>query len=476
MQMMLRRLLLVFACLTIAACGGKDPTPAPTPTPTPTPTPPAPDPGDPAGTVRVSGGERLGWSQQAANATEVARIQYALYIDNARVGLSGATCGGASGSDGFDCSAPLPMLTAGAHTLELAAFFPNPQGVVESGRSAPLRVIMNGLTGPIPSSTSTQVTTAEGVKLTLDRITDGLYVPSDIAFGADGAIFVAERGGTVRTIRQGALLPDPALDLSGEVRLPQGGLLAIALDPKFDETGFMYALYAVGAPRGGLEFMLARFRSVEDTFGERAILLDRIAASPSGASGALRVGPDGKLYVALDNAADSRRAGSFATYNGKVLRLNADATTPDDQPGSTPIYSLDHPQPKALDWQPVSGELWVVDGVEPSAGRLSAVTAGDPDQRRAAFRTAYTLPEGTGATSAAFYRGSLMSMFQGNLFIAAATGRQLIRLQFDPAVPTRVTSVDRLLKDEMGPVRVVSEGPDGALYLASDTALYRLRP
>lgn len=69
-----------------------------------------------------------------------------------------------------------------------------------------------------------------------------------------------------------------------------------------------------------------------------------------------------------------------------------------------------------------------------------------------------------------------MSMFSGNLFIAAATGRQLIRLQFDPDNPARITSVDRMLTDEIGTVRVVAEGPDGALYLASDTALYRLRP
>ncbi len=100
----------------------------------------------------------------------------------------------------------------------------------------------------------------------------------------------------------------------------------------------MYALYAVDAPRNGLEFTLARFRFVDGVFAERAVLLDRTKASVTGASGALRIGPDGKLYVALDSASDARIAGSFATYNGKVLRINTDATTPDDQPDSNPIY------------------------------------------------------------------------------------------------------------------------------------------
>lgn len=94
-----------------------------------------------------------------------------------------------------------------------------------------------------------------------------------------------------------------------------------------------------------------------------------------------------------------------------------------------PIFSFDHPQPKALDWQPLSGDLWAIDGVDPSGGRLSAVVSQSPDRsRRAARRTAYTLPQGTGASSAAFYRGDLIPAFRGNLFVAAETGRELMRL------------------------------------------------
>ena len=237
----------------------------------------------------------------------------------------------------------------------------------------------------------------------------------------------------------------------------------------------MYALYAVDAPRDGLEFTLARFRFVDGVFGERAVLLDRTRASASGPSGALRVGEDGKLYVALDSASDARIAGSFATYNGKVLRFNTDATTPADQPGSNPIYSLEHPQPLALDWQPSSGTLWVVDRLGADAGRLSAVDK-DAGQSRAAVRTSYALPEGTGAASAAFYAGERISIFKGNLFIAAEMGRQLIRLRFDPDNATKIVSVERMLHDQIGAVRVVSEGPDGALYIATESVLYRLVP
>ncbi len=153
--------------------------------------------------------------------------------------------------------------------------------------------------------------------------------------------------------------------------------------------------------------MFARYRSVGHRLGERAVLLDRIPASARGAGGALRFGPDGKIYLALDDAANGRTAGSLASYNGKVLRLNADATTPDDR---TPFSPIDSP------------------------------------------------------------------VFRDNLFVAAEAGRHLIRFQFDSNNAERIIAAERLMQDQIGPVRVVAMGPDEALYVASDTALFRLAP
>ena len=432
-----------------------------------------PDPGNPSGDVRVSLGDRLGWTQQAADATELASFQFALYVDGSRTTLAGVNCTRAASGTAFDCSATLPAFSTGTHMLELASFVVEGSVTVESARSAALRVVA-GSTSSF-SAASMLVVTAEQVRLNLMPVAEGLQLPSDLAFAADGSIFVAERGGAVRLIRDGVLVETPALDLAAEITRPEGGLLAIALDPAFAGNGLMYALYAVDAPRNALEFTLARFRFVDGVFAERAVLLDRTNASVNGASGALRVGPDGKLYVALDSASDGRIAGSFATYNGKVLRFNTDATTPDDQPGANPIYSLEHPQPIALDWQPASGTLWVVDRVGIDAGRLSAVLK-DAGQSRAAFRTSYALPAGTGAASAAFYRGGLMPIFKGSLFIAAEMGRQLIRLRFDPDNASKIVSVERMLNDRIGAVRVVAEAPDGGLYIATESVLYRLAP
>jgi glucose/arabinose dehydrogenase len=454
----------VMCALTLGGCGSND-------------APPSPAPGGSSGDVQVSGGERLGWSQQAANASELSTFQYAIYIDGNRSVLSGASCGTIAASAGFDCSAPLPILTAGSHIIELAAFAVD-GGVLESAKSSPLRVTLRALTLSSGLPIDPRVVTAEHVQLQLRLVAEGFSLPTDIAFLPDGSILVAERGGTVREIRDGKLVAQPALDLSGEVWLPEGGLLAMAADPNFQTNGFVYVLTAAKGRRGELGFTLARYRSVGGRFGERAVLLDRIPASASGAGAALRIGPDGKIYVALDDAGNGRAAGSLASYNGKVLRLNMDATTPDDQVGFSPIYSLDHPAPRALAWQPSTGDIWVLDSLGQTSGRLTAVAAAatEPKQKSGTARIQYSLPAGTGAVSAAFYRGALMPVFRDNLFIAAEAGRHLIRLQFDPDSPERIVSTERLLQDLLGPIHLIAVGPDEALYIANDSALFTLAP
>ena len=448
-----RLLVSALAFVVLMSCDSKDP--------------PSPEPGDPSGDVQVSGQERLGWLQRATDANELGLFQYVVYVDGVRTTLTSVSCSTTSTAAGFECSAALPALTAGPHTLEVASMIVDPLGTLESARSAPLRVVMTGTGGTSSSFTSLDIRTRDGAILVLEQVAEGLRDPVDLAFAPDGATFVAERAGTVRVIRGDVLAREPSLDVSSDLAGSDGALLGIALDPDFEETAFMYALYAAAGPRDTTDLVLARFRGVANRFGERAVLMARAArpidqaAGARSAAGALRIGADGKLYLGVE---------------GEILRLNNDATTPGDHVPFTPVYSSDHPRPRALDWHPNSHVLWVVEGVDPSGGRLTTATPDFAEPRRAVPRIAYQLPQGTGPGSATFYRNSAIPNFRGDLFIAAIEGRHLMRLRFDATNATRIASVERLLTDQIGPIRVVAEGRDGALYVASDTALYRLRP
>jgi glucose/arabinose dehydrogenase len=209
--------------------------------------------------------------------------------------------------------------------------------------------------------------------------------------------------GRVRVFRDGALALDAALDAESDVAAADGRVLGVSLDAAFEKTRFLYMLYAAAAGRGEIEVLLARFRGVADRFGERAVLLARSISQDSteAIGGALRVGADGKLFVALD---------------GEILRLNSDATTPDDHVPFTPVYADGHA------WLARSTGIRKqrsVGGRRSILGRASR--HGDAVGRRAAAsRSAYSVPAAPGHRAAI---GGVLSRdaipgFRGDLFIA----------------------------------------------------------
>src|SRR5438477_13066160 len=99
----------VTVSVAIAACGGNT---APAP---PSITPPSTG-------ETITGAERIGWTERAADAVDLALVKYAIYVDGARSELPASCDDSTFSADGFACSAKLPALTAGAHVLELASF------------------------------------------------------------------------------------------------------------------------------------------------------------------------------------------------------------------------------------------------------------------------------------------------------------------------------------------------------------------
>jgi hypothetical protein len=90
----------------------------------------------------VAGSERFGWTQSASDRQELSTFRYAVYVDGARVELTDVSCEPSSSpvSTQFQCSAPLPPMSAGTHALELAMFIVKEGSLRESPRSAPLMI------------------------------------------------------------------------------------------------------------------------------------------------------------------------------------------------------------------------------------------------------------------------------------------------------------------------------------------------
>jgi hypothetical protein len=119
--MTVRKRLIAFASLVLTACGGSPPAPS--------------------GLETITGSERFGWDQPAADAGELASFRYALYVDDTRSEAADVSCVAGSSSGRFACTAGLPAMSAGAHTLQIAAFVLDAGAVRESTRSASVRVV-----------------------------------------------------------------------------------------------------------------------------------------------------------------------------------------------------------------------------------------------------------------------------------------------------------------------------------------------
>jgi hypothetical protein len=109
------------ACLALAGCGGGAPPP-------------------PNSSESITGAERFGWDQPAADAAELATFKYALYVDDVRSEATDVSCTPGASAGRFACTARLPPMSPGGHNIQVASFVVEGGAVKESARSPVVRV------------------------------------------------------------------------------------------------------------------------------------------------------------------------------------------------------------------------------------------------------------------------------------------------------------------------------------------------
>ncbi|HYC51300.1 MAG TPA: PQQ-dependent sugar dehydrogenase [Gemmatimonadaceae bacterium] len=154
------------------------------------------------------------------------------------------------------------------------------------------------------------------------------------AFTPDGRMFVAEKSGRLRVVKNGQLLAQPFVHLpvlDGGER----GLLGVALHPSFETNGYVYLYYTTGAG-GAAHNRISRFVASGDVAqaGSEVVVaeLPPLSDASKHNGGAMHFGPDGKLYVAVGDDGNAGNGPSLTTPFGKMLRFNADGSIPSDNP------------------------------------------------------------------------------------------------------------------------------------------------
>jgi glucose/arabinose dehydrogenase len=460
-SMRLSRTLLALSLLAAAACGGSDDSPPSSP-------PPAGS-GD-----TVTGRERFGWTQPGS-ASDASGLQFATYVDGARSVLDGVACsGGSSGT--LECSAPLPPMTAGRHTLELAAFYQSGATIIEGPRSPPLQLQVASVTASngsssaasVPAPEGGPVTASDGTVLNAEILGTDLVDPADVAVDPSGRTFVAERAGTIRIFDQDGTTSTS--DSAGRLPPSRNGdaaALSIALAPDFAESHFVYVL-KVEPGAGESRALLVRYRESDGRFGQAAV----IATAPFAAvdpAGVIRFGPDGALYVGLGSRSIDAETLAASPDGGRILRLLPDGRTPRDNPRASPVYSSGHRDPSGFVWHRTGSFLEVESGID--ADEVNTVRAGGDYGWPAINRRAR--PSGTSSPTVLLPAGTIpsgltsvddrRSPLDGDLIVSSIGSSDLLRIAMTPDGKPTPAEPGRLLQGRFGAIGQVTAGPGGAV-------------
>jgi len=288
----------------------------------------------------------------------------------------------------------------------------------------------------------------------------------------------------------------------------QGGLLDLARDPAFPENQLLYCSFA--EPRHGTNnTAVGRGRLVDGAAPtlENVQVIFRQAPSLNSTlhyGSRLVFGRDGTLFITLGERSITEgrmQAQRLDGLLGKIVRLNADGTIPKDNPfvstegARAEIWSLGHRNIQAAALHPTTGELWEVEHGTRGGDEINIARKGkDYGWPTIAYGIEYRGTPITGNTTAqagmeqplyywdpviapsgmAFYTGNLFPAWKGNLFIGGHGTKDLVRLELNGE---KVVGEERLLTDlqpQREAIRDVRQGPDGAIYLLTDSKEGRL--
>lgn len=364
-----------------------------------------------------------------------------------------------------------------------------------------------------PGSENTSAFVPTTTPVTTSEVAAGLSNPWGLAFLPDGRMLITGRLGQLWLLSaDGATRQSiPGLP-TGLTTGGQGGLLDIAIDPSFAANRRVYFTFsevdAGNASINGTAVARAELDAGSSSLVGLTVIyrqLPKVASSGHFGS-RLVFDNSGHLFVTLgdrQNADQAPFAQDLSRGNGKVARIT---TNGDPAPGNpfvvgpqASFWSYGHRNPQGAALHPGTGELWISEHGPQGGDEINRVLAGlnygwpvishgqqygtttqwgegtakaGMEQPVSVWETIDGTPWTSGQKSStapagmAFFTGTGPAHWQGSLFVGALAGQALWRLQLDGNV---VVGRERFLTSLGERIRDVQQGPDGRLYLLTDS-------
>ena len=304
--------------------------------------------------------------------------------------------------------------------------------------------------------------TTAGAPRVVRTVATGLQTPWGLGFLPDGRAVVTERD-THRVLlldaAEGAPRTIGRLDAAG--RGGEGGLLGVAVSPRFDDDHLLY-FYVTTTDDN---------RVVRATFdggllAEPEVVLDGIPAGPIHDGGRLAFGPDGDLYVSTGETGDGSLSHDRGSLAGKILRMtpDGDPAPGNPDPGSA-VYTWGHRNVEGLAWD-ADGRLWASEFGASAWDELNLITPGHdygwPAVEGDGTDDRYVDPQVVWRTDEASPSG--LAYADGHLWLGALAGSRLWRVTVHDG---RASDPQDFFVGDYGRLRTVVTAPDGRLWVTT---------
>jgi len=374
-------------------------------------------------------------------------------------------------------------------------------------RLRPILALTFALAAAPAFAQDTQRVRTDKVEVVVETVARGLDHPWSLAFLPDGRMLVTERPGRLRIVTADGTLSEPIKGMPRIATRGQGGLLDVALDPNFRQNRLVYLSFAEdrGEGRAGTSVMRGRLDEAGSALTDTKVIFRQEPSYTGGNHFGSRLVFDrnGNLFVTVGDRFDLRdQAQNPANLLGKVIHIRPEGGPAPDNPflnreGTRPeIWSIGHRNVQGAALNPQTGELWTAEhgargGDEiniPRKGKnygwpvitygvdYSGAKIGEGTKKAGMEQPIYYWDPSIAPSGMAFYTGDKFPAWRGSVLVGALAGKLVSRLETSG---DRITGEERMLHQLGERIRDVRQGPDGYVYLLTDSGqgrLLRVRP
>lgn len=331
-------------------------------------------------------------------------------------------------------------------------------------------------------------------KVKVEAVASGLEHPWGLKFLGDGRMLVTEQPGRLRIVTEDGKVSPPVTGVPKVYARGQGGLLDVRLSQDFARDGVIFLSYSEPRDGGKSATAVARAKLILENGAGRLedvkVIWRQEPAFATGRHFGSRIVIDntGALFITTGDRGMGDPAQDPTVTVGKVIRINADGSVPDDNPkveGWAPeIWSIGHRsvQGAVLD---DSGQLWTAEhgargGDElnrPEKGKnygwpvitygrdYSGAKIGIGTRKEGMEQPVYYWDPSIATSGLEYYTGDLFPEWKGSFLVGGLVGAKLVRLVMENG---EVAGQESLLADRGERIRDVRQGPDDAVYVLTD--------